>query len=142
MTLLNYASAGEIVQCAVAFLGVILSHREVWRDVVLLVDLTDTPLGDLRRLVALKNVSVDMILAMAQGVLFLVGTVSLLLPPPNAVTDPALITELTQSTVVHLGMMVVTVLLTTVSYLKIWLDNRFLAMIPPPKPVEVGDAIP
>lgn len=135
MMLLNYASAGEIVQTAVAFLGVLLSQREVWRNVTVLIDLTDTPFGDLRRLVALKNVSVDMILAMAQGVLFLIGVVSLLLPPPHpdAVGSTSVQVELTQSVIVHIGMMVVTGLLTAVSYMKMWLDERFLRMVPPPK---------
>lgn len=135
MMLLNYASAGEIVQTAVAFIGVLLSQREVWRNVTVLIDLTDTPFGDLRRLVALKNVSVDMILAMAQGVLFLIGVVSLLLPPPHpdVAGSTSVQVELTQSVIVHLGMMVVTCLLTAVSYMKMWLDERFLRMVPPPK---------
>ena len=135
MRLLDYASAGEIIQCAVAFLGVLLSQREVWRNVTVLIDLTDTPFGDLRRLVALKNVSVDMILAMAQGALFLIGVISLLLPPPHpdVVGNTSVQIELTQSVIVHLGMMAVTVLLTAVSYMKMWLDERFLRMVPPPK---------
>lgn len=141
MKLLDYASAGEIVQCAVAFIGVILSQREVWRNITTLLDLSGLPIGDLRRLVALKNVSVDMILAMAQGVMFLIGVVSLLLPPPHpdVVGSLSIDTELTQSVIVHLGMMVVTVLLTAVSYMKMWLDERFLRMIPPP-PSEVPGA--
>jgi hypothetical protein len=129
MTLLQYASVGEIAQCLVALVGVLLSQREVWRNVISLIDLTDTPLGDLRRLVALKNVSVEMILALAQGVLFIIGIISLVLPPPPASTADV---TATQSVIIHVGMMLVTALLTSAVYAKVWLDARFLRMIPPP----------
>lgn len=129
MTLFQYASAGEIVQCLVALVGVLLSQREVWRNVMFLIDLTDTPLGDLRRLVALKNVSVEMILSLAQGTLFVIGVITLVLPPPPEDLTAA---DQLQSVIIHFGMIIVTMLMTAAVYVKVWLDARFLRMIPPP----------
>lgn len=128
-TLLQHASVAEIMQTCVALVGLVLSQREVWRNVVSLVDLTDTPFGDLRRLVALKNVSVEMLLSIAQGTLFVVGVASLLLPPP---AEELRIAESTQAVVVRIGMMIVTGLMTLAVFVKVQLDSRFLHLIPPP----------
>lgn len=135
MQLLRFASLSEIFQCAIAMVGLVMSQREVWRQIISLVDLTDTPLGDLRRLVALKNVSVEMILTAAQGVLFTTGAISLFIPPPDAVTQVA---ASTQSVIVHLGMVAVTVLLTFAVYVKVWLDSRFLKLLPHDRFIQSG----
>lgn len=128
MNPLRYASTAEILQLVIAMTGFLIGQRELWRNVINGLELTHTGPDDTRRLVAIKNVTVEMILELAQGMLVVVGIVSVLLPPPNT-ADPEISDELLQAVLVRVGLMLVTVLLTAVAYVKAWLDKRFYNMV-------------
>lgn len=118
MTILQYASAMEVLQFLLACVGLGLAMWGVWVAFEDAVDLTATPPEDLRRLIALRNMRERLAEISAQGVLVFVGVVSVLLPPPSNPASTDIIPELEQAFLVRLGLMFVTAILTANSFME------------------------
>ena len=149
MSVLQYASWMEVFQLILASVGLGFALWGIWVAFEDAIELTDAPPDDLRRLVALSNMRAQLARVSAQGVLVFVGVVSVLLPPPSA--DIAEIgPELEQSLLVRMGLILVTMILTTDSLMerrqrhyfmgRIVLRNRTAIRAPDPttKPHEVA----
>jgi hypothetical protein len=107
--MLAYASWTEAFQLCVALVGFAFATWAVWDAAKDAIFLADVPTGDLRRLIALGNMLSQLTRLMTQGLLVLVGVVSVLLPPPPY-TDNTVGVD--QATFVRVGLMLVTVILT------------------------------
>ena len=111
MTMLQYASAMEMMQLIFAIVGLALALWGIWLAAEDAIDLTDCPPGDLRRLVAIGNIRGQLARTVINGVLVFVGMVSVLLPPPSEL--PGTEAELQQSFLVRMGLVIVTIILAT-----------------------------
>ena len=131
MDLLRYASVTETLQLLTAILGVGLAMHAVWQNVTSAVNLSDTPPEGLQRLVALGNVRRELARAVAQGLLMIIGVVSVLLPPPDAsVLGVSVVApEVMQSVIVRIGLVMVTVTLALDSYMERRLNATFLGRV-------------
>ena len=130
MDLLRYASVTEILQLLTAVLGVGLAMYAVWENVTSAVNLSDTPPEGLQRLVALGNVRRELARTVAQGLLMIIGIVSVLLPPPDAgVLVAGVAPEVTQAVIVRIGLVMVTATLALDSYMERRLNATFLGRV-------------
>lgn len=129
MVMLQYASVMEVLQFALACIGLGLAMWAVWVAFEDAVELTDAPRDDLRRLIALGNMRAQLARVSTQGILMFVGIVSVLLPPPtNAVLD--IEPELEQAFLVRLGLMAITAILTFDSFMERKQRIYFMSRVP------------
>ena len=105
----QYASATELLQFIVANIGLIYAMRSIWRAGEDAVALADSPPSDLRRLVAIGNLRAQFTRMSVQGILVIIGLVSIILPPP---AGDNVVIEILQSVIIRGGMIAVTLLLT------------------------------
>ena len=124
----QFASVSEVAQLLLAFAGLSLAFWGVWSAGEDAVNLSESPPGDLRRLIALGNLRGQIARVSAQGVLLIVGVVSVLMPPPyNLVTDSR--PEMLQSFIVRMGLIVVTGILVADSYFERRQRMMFLSRV-------------